>query len=155
MVAMHENKIREITYKTFEITCYMFPLDEWEIEEQGKIELGEDSISALVGFDGAAKGAMIIRVSPVLLDAIAENMLGLDKADTKQKQGALCEIANIICGNTVPVFAKDEKICYIHPPRIITDFHNPGEEFEQMQKEHLQVFLDEGVVELTIFYTHE
>lgn len=153
MVTVHENRIRGIAYKTFEITCYMFPLDEWEIEEQGEIELGQDSVSALVGFDGASEGAMIIRVTPDLMNAIAENMLGMEEADTALKEGALCEIANIICGNTVPVFAKDDKICYIRPPQIISDHLNPGNKYKKMQKEHLQIYLDEGVAELTIYYT--
>ena len=153
MVAVHEEKLRGIAYNTFEITCYMFPLDEWEIEEQGEIKLGDDSITAIVEFDGAANGAMAIRVNPKLLEAIAENMLGMEEADQELKEGALCEIANIICGNTVPVFAKGDKICYIRTPIIIDDLELVEDRFTKLQKEKLQIHLDEGSAEITIYYS--
>lgn len=152
MVAVHEEKLRGIAYNTFEITCYMFPLDEWEIEEQGEITLGDDGITSIVEFDGAATGAMAIRVSPDLLDAIAENMLGMEEADQELKEGALREIANIICGNTVPVFAKDDKICYIRTPKIVEKLELADERFKNFQKEKLQIYLDEGTAEITIYY---
>jgi len=153
MVAVHEEKLRGIAYNTFEITCYMFPLDEWEIEERGEIKLGDDSITAIVEFDGAANGAMSIRVNPELLEAIAENMLGMEEADQELKEGALCEIANIICGNTVPVFAKDDKICYIRTPRIVEKEGLLEGRFKGLQKEKLQIHLDEGSAEITIYYS--
>ncbi|REL38701.1 chemotaxis protein CheX [Rhodohalobacter sp. SW132] len=155
MVALHEDKLRGIAYRTFEITCYMYPLEEWELEDLSdeERELNDNSITALVEFDGAAKGAMSIRVSPELLDAISENMLGMEEGTDELKEGALCEIANIICGNTVPVFAKGDNICYIRSPRIIEDHTNPGQELMSMQNECLQIYLDEGVAELTIYYS--
>jgi len=153
MVGVKEDKIREIAYKTFEITCYMFPLDEWEIEEHKPFELNDDSITALVEFEGAAVGGMYISMAPELLDAIAENMLGIEEADTELKEGALCEIANIICGNTVPVFAKEEKICYIRPPRIVEGNENGAERFAGSGVEKLQIYLDEGVAEITLYYS--
>ena len=27
---LHEERLKGIAYQTFEITCYMFPLEEWE-----------------------------------------------------------------------------------------------------------------------------
>lgn len=151
MVAVNEEKLKGIAYQTFEITCYMFPLEEWEIDEQGVVELGDDSVSAYVEFDGAAEGGIKIRVSPELLDAIAENMLGMEEETAELKEAALCEIANIICGNTVPMFASGDKICYIRPPKIVEN----GDEYitDQTTKiyKRVQMYLDEGVAELTIF----
>lgn len=155
MVALNEDKLRGIAYRTFEITCYMYPLEEWELEDlsDDERELNADSVTALVEFDGAAEGAISIRVSPELLNAIAENMLGMEESTEELKEGALREIANIICGNTVPVFAKGDNICYIRSPRIIEDHKNPGEELKAMEQEHLHIYLDEGVAELTIYYS--
>lgn len=153
MIAVHGERLKGIAYQTFEITCYMFPLEEWEMEEQGVVELGDDSISAMVRFDGAVEGGMKIRVSPDLFDAIAENMLGMEKGDREIKEGALCEIANIICGNTVPIFAKGDKICYIRPPKIVDEQNEPDKEFDAMKNETVMVHLDEGVAEINIYYS--
>jgi len=129
-----------------------FPLEEWEFEDESD-GVGEDSISALVHFDGAAEGGMQIRVSSELFDAIAENMLGLEEGNQELKEGALCEIANIICGNTVPIFAKGEEICYIRTPRIAESQQAAEGEFGSMISEKIHVHLDEGVAEVTIYYS--
>lgn len=150
MVAVNDEKLKSIAYQTFEITCYMFPLEEWELEEEGVQLPGENSISAFVRFDGAAEGAMKIRVTPALFDAIAENMLGMEESDQNLKEGALCEIANIICGNTVPAFAKGDKICYIRPPEILND-PSKLETFEGLEEETVRIYLDEGVAEITVY----
>lgn len=148
------DQIRDITYETFEITCYMFPLDEWELEDL-EIEEIDDPMTegAMVHFDGASEGGLMIRPNEELLTAIASNMLGEDEASDEQKAGALCEIANIICGNTVPIFAKDDKICYIRPPFIVEADYNPEKKFEGYEHESLRVFLDEGIADIDIYYS--
>lgn len=153
MIAVHDERLKGIACQTFEITCYMFPLEEWELEEQGVVELGNDSISAVVHFDGAAKGGMQIRVSPDLFDAIAENMLGMEEETRELKEGALCEIANIICGNTVPIFARGDEICYIRTPKIAASQKAADDEFKAMEHETVHIHLDEGVAEITIYYS--
>lgn len=150
---LHGERLKGIAYQTFEITCYMFPLEEWEIDEDETPDPGEDSIRAVVHFDGAARGRMQIRVSPELYDAIAENMLGMEEGTPEIKEGALCEIANIICGNTVPIFAKGDEICYIRTPKIVASGQAAEEEFESMTSESVHVHLDEGVAEITIYYS--
>jgi len=147
------DQIRDITYETFEITCYMFPLDEWELEDLDIEEIEDPVTGAMVRFDGASEGGLMIRPNEELLKAIASNMLGEDEATVEQKDGALCEIANIICGNTVPIFAKDDKICYIRPPFIVEANYDPEKEFEGYKHETLRVFLDEGVAEIDIYYS--
>lgn len=155
MRLQYADKIRKIAYDAFEIVCYMFPLEQWELEERGEINLPEDTPKTIVTFDGAANGCMIIKPASDLLEAIAVNMLGTDKATDEEKEGALCEMANIICGNTVPLFAKNDKICYIRPPRILEPDKDPGNYFQKMQKEFLTLYLDEGVAELRIYYSND
>lgn len=150
MVATYNDKIREIAYNTFEIACYMFPLEECEIDEEEV--LSEDSKTTFVTFDGAARGAIRIKVTPDLLDAIAANMLGVDEASDELKEGALNEIANIICGNTVPLFAKKDDVCLIGQPQIVESNKNPGNEYDEMQTESTFLYLDEGIAEITIHY---
>lgn len=145
-------RVFDIAINTFEVTCYMFPLEEWEIEEGEDIQKPDPNLRAIVRFDGAATGAMIICPSYELLDAIAANMLGIDEATSAEKEGALCEIANIICGNTVPLFAEDENICYIRPPRMAEIDEDPDLMFKDMHSEHVEILLDEGQIDISVYY---
>lgn len=132
----------------------MFPLDEWEIEDD-ELEHPDGSVRAIVKFDGAADGGMVINPSQSLLTAIAANMLGIDDPSHEEKEGALCEIANIICGNTVPLFAKNDNICVIRPPRIADTDESADDTFIGMHKDVVNVFLDEGVVEISVYLEDE
>lgn len=150
MTTTYADSINDIALKTFEVTCFMFPMDEWEMEDED-IVLPDGDVRSVVEFDGAAEGAMVINPSEPLLSAIAENMLGIDEVDDLEKEGALCEIANIVCGNTVPLFARDQNICVIRPPRIADPYENTDETFKDMSREDVKVYLDEGVVEITLY----
>ena len=148
----YTENVHDIALNTFEVTCFMFPMDEWEREDED-LEHPDGGVRSVVRFDGAAEGAMVINPSESLLNAIAANMLGIDEATDEEKEGALCEIANIICGNTVPLFAHNKHICYIRPPRIADAGENTDETFKGMHKEDVKVFLDEGVVDITLYYS--
>lgn len=139
--------------ETFEMMCYMFPLEEFEVDDTEDMK-ESDSVVSVVTFDGASRGGMILRASRDLVDAIADNMLGSDDATEEQKHGALCEIANIICGNVVPAFSDGEEISYIRPPRIAANDEKPHEAFAFMNhSETVRVYLDEGSAEITVFYS--
>jgi CheY-specific phosphatase CheX len=152
MSTTYTDKIHDIAVNTFEITCYMFPLEEWELEDAEDMQKPDGTARSIVQFDGAAEGGMVIDASDHLLEAIAANMLGVETATQEEKEGALCEIANIICGNTVPLFARDENICYIRPPRIAKSNENVDRIFKNMHHEKLQILLDEGVADISIYY---
>jgi len=149
----YKDEIYDIAVNTFEVTCYMFPMEEWELEEIEEQALPENGIRSVVGFNGAAEGQMIITPSNDLLSAIAANMLGVDNPDKDQKAGALCEIANIICGNTVPLFAGADNICYIEPPRIVESNWEAVSQSDELHKELLQIYLDEGRAEIRVHYS--
>lgn len=149
----YQDRLKEITENIFEVTCYMFPLEEWELEDAGLMEKPDGSVRSVVCFDGAAEGGMVISPSNELLTALANNMLGVEEANTEEKEGALCEIANIICGNTVPLFARDEQICVIRPPRIAHADEDTDTVFSGMQREDLTIFVDEGIVDISLYYS--
>lgn len=149
MTTTYADDIHEIALKTFEVTCFMFPMEEWEIDDD--IEPPCDKTRAIVEFDGAINGVMVINPSEMLISAIAGNMLGIDDPNTEEKEGALCEIANIICGNAAPLFAKNDKICVIKPPQIIDEDHNTDIIYKDSNKEVVNVYLDEGVAQLTVY----
>ena len=126
----------------------MFPMEEWEIDD---IEPPCDKTRAIVEFDGAINGVMVINPSEMLLTAIAANMLGEDEPTNEEKEGALCEIANIVCGNAAPLFAKNDKICVIKPPQIIGVDHDADSIYKDSHKEVVNVHLDEGLAQLTVY----
>lgn len=148
-----KDKIYDIAINAFEVTCFMFPLEEQEIEEPPKIS--ESTKRAAVDFNGAAEGRMIIHPSEELLTAIAANMLGVENPNEEEEVGALCEIANIICGNIVPLFAKNDSICYVEPPFILTGNAAIGDPDKDIEEERIQVYLDEGTVEISVHYLIE
>lgn len=152
----YKDKIYNIAANAFEVACYMFPLQEWEITEKEKIAFDGNKIRSVISFNGAASGKMIFEPSSEnFLTAIAANMLGIEDPDEKEKSGALCEIANIVCGNTVPLFAHDDQICFIEPPAVLAGEVDMDEGMETMKKESVQVFLDEGAVRITVYYAME
>ena len=87
MTTTYADDIHEIALKTFEVTCFMFPMEEWEIDDD--IEPPCDKTRAIVEFDGAINGVMVINPSEMLISAIAGNMLGIDDPNTEEKEG-LC-----------------------------------------------------------------
>lgn len=152
----YKEKIYDIAVNTFEVTCYMFPFEEWETADEEERNFFEKGIRSEVGFKGAATGKMIIEPSSgEFLTAMAANMLGIEAPDAEEKSGALCEIANIICGNTVPLFAHDDQICYIEPPTVLQETEDMDEGMDAMKRESVQVFLDEGAVRITVYYVME
>jgi CheY-specific phosphatase CheX len=149
MITIYVDDIHKIAIHTFEVTCFMFPMEEWEIDED--VEPPCDTTRAIVEFDGAISGGMVINPSEMLLSSIAENMLGIDKPSIEQKKGALCEITNIICGNAAPLFAKNDKICVIKPPQIIDKNIDTNSYFKNMSYDIVNIYLDEGVAQITIY----
>ncbi|HBX66012.1 MAG TPA: hypothetical protein DEG32_07570, partial [Balneolaceae bacterium] len=70
MSTTYSDKIHQIAVNTFEITCYMFPLEEWELEDGDSLDKPDGTSRSVVHFDGAAKGGMVIDASGHLIEAI-------------------------------------------------------------------------------------
>lgn len=153
MKRQYADRVQKIVCEAFEIVCYMFPLEPWEAEDLVNIELPADTIKSVITFEGAATGGMVIHPSLELLEAIATNMSGSDKAATEEKEAALCEMTNIICGNTVPLFSKKTEICSLHPPRILSSDEGNVPFFEGMENEYMRVYTDEGLVDIYLYYS--
>lgn len=149
-----QNKLREIAESIFEITCYMFPVEPEEFGDEHSDQFWDmnNAKSAIVTFKGAANGVMVISADVHLFEAIAANMLGVDETNDKEKEAALCEIANIICGNTVPIFANNGKICTIDPPKIYKVENDLLVTYKDYNHTELTLYLDEGVSQILIYY---
>lgn len=102
--------------------------------------------SVIVNFHGDNHGKMVLNVSPELLPIIAENILGDDETHSKDIQlDALGEVANVICGNILPlVFGKSSVI------RMDAPEHG---EFSSNHKSDAEVKLefDEGCANVLLY----
>lgn len=146
--------IREVVYQTLEVTCYLFPVEADELEDMGiDTDVNEkDMTMSMVTFQGAAEGALFISANDDLYHALAANMLGEHTTNKDEMDAALCEIANIICGNIVPYFASNGEICKINPPQIASQEVREQYKIDRYKDEFLRVYTDEGIADISIYY---
>lgn len=147
-----KRKIYESAVETFEITCFLFPVEKQDGESDGPNNDRGSHLRSIVGFNGATDGKVVITPSVSLLSAMAANMLGIDSPDQSQKEEALCEVANIISGNIAPLFSHDEEICYINPPRLIERKGEQEYAMEGAEKESIRIFFNEGVADIKVYH---
>jgi len=91
----------------------------------GRSETDLDSaLAARVLFTGPFSGALLIIVSDPVLSELTSNMLGVDseqETTADQKDDALKETINVICGNLLPAVAGKESVFDMDAPKIIRD----------------------------------
>jgi CheY-specific phosphatase CheX len=81
-----------------------------------------NSAGACVSFNGAFKGCMLVLLSPEALSLLSSNMLGHEGSpDEMVEQDALREIANVICGNSLPAIFEVKEPFRMEAPKIFTD----------------------------------
>jgi CheY-specific phosphatase CheX len=75
--------------------------------------------SAIVSFTGAFAGCLAVSLSTQLLPLLSSNMLGeQDSGENPMYHDALCEIANVICGNALPAIYGFEPIFHLSAPLL-------------------------------------
>jgi hypothetical protein len=90
---------------------------------------GQELLSAYSGacveFNGPFPGCLLVLLNPEALSLLSSNMLGReDSPDESLEQDALREIANVICGNTLPaIFGINDKF-QLDAPKIFTDSYS-------------------------------
>jgi len=69
-------------------------------------------------FTGPFAGCVVVRTTADVLAAAAANMLGADGPPPESlRRDALGELANVICGNLLPVVAGGRAVFDLHAPR--------------------------------------
>jgi len=110
-----EKALEEATVKTFEDVFFMYPSPELkDIQKNLKPEA-----AAAVKYRGNYTGKLLVETRGALLSAIATNILSNDLSDSRQKDDALGELANIICGNIVPYLGRGGKGYKIESPKSL------------------------------------
>jgi CheY-specific phosphatase CheX len=97
-----------------------------------------------VDFSGAACGSLHLTLPDSMIASVASAMLGDDgRLELAEQYDAVCELANIVCGNVLPLIAGERAVFDLASPRVIaTTDTDWGERFEAWAR----VQLDEGLV---------
>ena len=75
-----------------------------------------------VAFTGPCAGALDVAVSDDVAVALAANMLGLDpetvRGESQWRHDAVGELANVVCGNVLPLVAGREAVFHLAAPAV-------------------------------------
>lgn len=81
-----------------------------------------DGSQASVGFRGPFRGELVMDICSADLLEVAANMLGLEPGDpigSEERQDALKEVLNVVCGNLLPAIAGKTAVFDIDAPVIV------------------------------------
>jgi len=148
------NVISKVVTETLEKLAFMFA-SPYELED---LTEEDPDTGVRVSFNGPFSGTLGMKVSGEVLSEIAVNMLGVDNEDEvtpDDKNDALKETINIICGNILPAIGGKEAVFNIDAPMIILE----GEDMKGGDGEKLvsdvKLSLDEGRCDLVLFVNGE
>jgi CheY-specific phosphatase CheX len=118
MTEAADSRLAEVTIDTLEKLAFLFASP---VEAPPAVE--ERTFSTVrVDFAGAFSGGMEVSLSGPVLAELAANMLGAMEGETLsagEQQDALKELANVICGNVLPMLVGHEAEFNIQAPYLI------------------------------------
>lgn len=125
----------------FENLCFMMPAPKASVPPPA------DPLSRVVlavDFRGAGQGSLHLVLPDSLVAPIASAMLGEDgPLELAEQYDAVCELANIVCGNVLPLVAGERAVFDLASPRVIATM-DPS--LVQSSDASVAVLLDEGLV---------
>jgi CheY-specific phosphatase CheX len=146
------DKIAKALYRaaalTFEELGFMFPSADLDpLQKYATV----DAVGC-VDFEGPHTGRLVVRMCGGVLPVLAANMMGELEPPTAQMQSdALCEIANIVCGNLLPTLAGAKQVFQLKTPRVLSmeDDYAPASGQQPTAETH--VGLEEGRADLLLY----
>jgi CheY-specific phosphatase CheX len=142
-----EKHLRRATVLTFEELGFLLP----------ELDLREEQVTAAtragvyVDFAGPFRGRIIVKIGSELLPVLAANMLGQEETpNLDQQRDAQGEIANVICGNLLPMIAGTEAVFHIQPPQFFVA-EDPRSAAEGTAVVEVQIGLDNGRADVQLF----
>jgi CheY-specific phosphatase CheX len=128
---------------TFEELGFLFPNS--ELEQEQKTATADAMVE--VEFSGPFEGKLMVKVCGNLLPTLTLNMLGENLPPPLALQhDALGEIANVICGNALPLIAGKKEVFRLKSPQLIASANT-----QSMPNAAVQLGLDQGRAEVMIF----
>jgi hypothetical protein len=122
--------------------CFMLPADE------APTAPAESRVVLEVDFSGARRGVLRLSLPNSMIEPIALAMLGEDGPLPLQEQyEAVSELANIVCGNVLPLVVGERAVCELACPRVIaTKEEDRGPRCDA----EIDVALEDGLVSASI-----
>jgi two-component system chemotaxis response regulator CheY len=136
-----EAQLRDSTAEAMEKLCFILPKAE-------PVAAAPLTRAMQVRFNGRYGGRLVLSVDDRLYSALAANMLGEEGLDDRQRADALGEMANVICGNLLPLLGWDGEF-KLEPPEPSTPDCGIGAQGCGRYFELGMVF-DEGNLELAL-----
>jgi CheY-specific phosphatase CheX len=126
----------------FENLCFMLPMP-----TSGSIPPAPGSLSRVilaVDFTGAGRGSLHLTLPDSMIASVASSMLGEDgPLELSEQYDAVCELANIVCGNVLPLIAGERAVFDLASPRVIATMDaDLGDLFDASAR----ILMDEGLV---------
>jgi len=108
--------------------------------------------SAIVPFDGLMRGVVRIVLYGELLGTLASEMVGEPEVvpTPAEKSDALGEIANVICGNALPILCGPEAVFKLSSPIVSTSEDQSYKSPDTIEAANLKFFFPRGRMELSI-----
>jgi CheY-specific phosphatase CheX len=112
-----QRALYRVTESVLEQLAFIFSFPE---EDRPPLE-GPGIIGVRVAFAGPFSGALELRVSRDIGPELAGNMLGVEAGETspEQRDDAIKELINVICGNLLPAIAGKRAVFNVDPPVIV------------------------------------
>jgi CheY-specific phosphatase CheX len=134
--------LSEALLEVFESLCFMLPRP--ARESLPPEPAGVSRVVLAVDFSGAGEGRLHLTLPDVMVASIASAMLGEDEPPPLQEQyDAVCELANIVCGNVLPRIAGGRAVFDLSSPRVIATLDaDSSAGFDASARVHM----DEGLV---------
>ena len=124
--------------RIFEDLCFM-------TEDESPRDGGDsDRQSVTVRFSGDMHGALVVAVTDDVLRSVVENMLGDDDPSNETARDGLGELANVICGNLLPMIAGDQAVIALQAPELSLAVAEPA-------AAQSQLFFDRGDAKVELF----
>ena len=112
----------------------------------------EMASSARVNFNGPFGGCLVVSVSSEIFPMLSENMLGSTDPDKKfLNHDALCEFANVICGNALPDIYGVDHIFHLEAPILSEGNGVSALSSDYNKTAQVRIGFNNGSAEITLF----
>ena len=113
-----EKDLRRAAALTFEELGFLLP----ELDLSEEQNQAETSAGVYVDFVGPFNGRVVVKIGSDLMPVLAANMLGQEETPSlSQQRDAQGELANVICGNLLPMIAGSQAVFHIQAPQFFID----------------------------------
>lgn len=114
-----EKELRSATIRAFEESAFLMPVMGAPLPDE---RTAPDAV-VRVPFEGPLTGIFLLEAYGGLPAVLAANMLGADEAPGLLAQmDAVCEIANVVCGNVLPRLSGSPKAFRIGAPELLCEW---------------------------------